>query len=547
MKKIISFVLFLICASYAVAQDRYIVFFKDKANTPYQLSNPSAFLSQRAVERRTRMAIAIDSLDIPVNATYVSAIAQTGARILNTSRWFNSVTIQADTNQVIAVGALNYVDKYVKVFGANLHRVHQANKFTEPDFKVNTAQRAASLGSYGGATNQTQMIHTDALHAAGFTGKNTVIAVIDAGFSYANTHPAFDSLRIQNRILGTWNFSDNQANVYGFSTHGTSVLSCMAALVPDSMIGTAPHAKYYLLRSEEEATEYAVEEYNWAAAAEYADSVGADIINSSLGYTDFDAHSQSYTYADMNGNTATVTKAARFASAKGVLVVNSAGNSGNSPWFYIGAPADAEEVFTIGALDPSGTIAGFSSNGPTSDNRTKPDVSAQGGPAFLARAFSGSYGYGSGTSFSSPIMAGFSACAWELYKTTKPNSKPADIKNWIKQYSDRASQPNNQYGFGIPDGAKLLLNASVDDTPTSSYKLFPNPVKDILYINVNNGNNRQWDLKIADPLGKILYNASFSTVELMLGINIPANISKGFYIISLTTENDSYKKVFIKE
>lgn len=548
MKKLVIVCFLLVTALSSYSQDRYIIFLKDKANTPYQLNNPSAFLTARAIARRTNMNITIDSADIPVNSSYVSSIANSGAKILNRSRWFNTVTVQADTTQVIAIGALNFVDSYVKVFGANLHKGKiTKNKFDEPSFEQLPLQKSRSLGSYGGALNQTQMIGADALHAAGYTGKNSVIAVIDAGFFNADIHPAFDSMRIQNRLLGTWNFSDNTANVYGFSNHGTSVLSCIGALVPDSMIGTAPHASFYLLRSEEEATEYEVEEYNWAAAAEFADSVGADVINSSLGYTEFDAKSQNHTYADMNGNTAVVTLAAKMANNKGVLVVNSAGNSGNDSWFFVGAPADAEEVFTIGALNPQGSIAGFSSNGPTSDGRIKPDVSAQGAPAYLARPGNLSYGTGSGTSFSSPIMAGFSACAFELYKTSHPHAKPADVKAWIKQYSDRASLPNNQYGFGIPDGGKLLLNASVESTSKNKYKIYPNPSNNTIYIDVNNGNNRMWDLQICDPLGKVLYSNSFSTIDLMMGIEIPANISRGFYIISVSTENDSFKQVIIKE
>jgi serine protease AprX len=546
MKRILISFLFLISVLNVIAQDRYVVFLKDKANTPYQLNNPSAFLSQRAIERRIKMGIVIDSLDIPVNASYVSGIAGTGAKVLNRSRWFNSMIVQADTNQIIAVGALNYVEGYVKVFGANLQRVAVKPKYEEAKAMDASNERKIALGGYGGATNQNQMLNADLLHNAGYTGKQTVIAVIDAGFTNTDEHRAFDSIRLQNRILGTWDFSRNDAYVYDFSGHGTSVLSCIAANVPDTMIGTAPHAKFYLLRSEEEATEYEVEEYNWAAAAEYADSVGADIINSSLGYTEFDARSQNHTYADMNGNTAVVTLAAKMASNKGVLVVNSAGNSGNDTWFHIGAPADAEEVFSIGAVQSDRSIAGFSSRGPTSDQRIKPDVSAQGAPAYVART-SGGFGTGSGTSFSGPIIAGFTACAMELYKISHPNAKPAEIKAWIKKYSDRANQPDNEYGYGIPDGSKLLLNASIDTNPNKSFKLYPNPNTGTLYIDVNNGNNQQWNLQVLDIMGKILYSQPFSTIELLMGIELPANISRGFYIISLSTEKDSFKQVFIRE
>ncbi len=546
MKKVFFGLLLLVSVINAIAQDRYVVFFKDKANSPYQLNNPSAYLTQRAIDRRVRMGIAIDSADIPVNASYLSGVASKGAKILNSSRWFNSTIVQADTTQIIAVGALNYVHSYIKVFGANLQKTKIGPKFDEVKAENGSANKNKALGGYGGAGNQTQMLNADLLHNAGYTGKNMVIAVIDAGFNNTETHTAFDSIRANNKILGTWDFSKNNAFVYDYSNHGTSVLSCIAANVPDTMIGTAPHASFYLLRSEEEATEYEVEEYNWAAAAEYADSVGADIINSSLGYTEFDAPSQNHTYADMNGNTAVVTLAAKKASSKGVLVVNSAGNSGNDAWFHIGAPADAEEVFSIGAVQSDRGIAGFSSRGPSSDQRIKPDVSAQGAPAYIARS-SGGFGTGSGTSFSGPIIAGFSACAWELYKVNHPNSTPAQVKAWIKQYADRANQPDNEYGYGIPDGSKLLLNASVDTSPSVDYNIYPNPNNGTLYVKVKSGNNTTWNLQISDMLGKILYAQPFNTIDLLMGIELPANISRGFYIISLSSENDAYKQVFIRE
>ncbi len=546
MKKLFIVFILMFTTWSIFAQDRYVVFFRNKANSPYQINNPSAFLSQRAIERRQRMSIPIDSADLPVNPSYIEGVASKGARILNRSRWFNSAIVEADTAEIIAVGGLNYVHTYIKVFGANLHKTTTPKKFDVVSDAEPSAYRNKTLGNYGGAGNQTQMINADLLHNAGYTGKDMVIAVIDAGFTNTNTHRAFDSLRAQNRILGTWDFSLNNANVYGYSNHGTSVLSCMGANVPDTMIGTAPHAKYYLLRSEEEATEYVVEEYNWAAAAEHADSVGADIINSSLGYTEFDAKSQNHTYADMNGNTAIVTLAAKLASSKGVLVVNSAGNSGNDPWFHIGAPADAEEVFTIGAVQSNRDIAGFSSRGPSSDNRIKPDVSAQGTPAYIARS-SGGYGTGSGTSFSGPIIAGFSACAWELYRVNHPNSTPAQVKQWIKLFSDRATNPNNEYGYGIPNGSKLLLNANVGTSPTTKFNLYPNPNQGTLFVQVNHPNITNWDLQISDMLGKVIYEQNFATLDLLLGIELPKNISRGFYIIFLKNGETAHKQVFIRE
>ena len=547
MKKIL--LLILIAISFQTfGQDRYVIFLKDKINSPYYLSNPTAFLSAKAIARKNAMNISIDSTDIPVNPSYIQSIANTGAKILNTSRWFNTVTVQADTQQVINIGALPYVSSYKKVYGTNLFRAQRENKF-ESFYKEenNTVNNFQFIGNYGGADNQVKMIKADQLHLSNYTGRSMTIAVIDAGFRNANTHKAFDSLRAQNKILGTWDFSRNHPYVYDFSNHGTSVLSCISANVPDSMIGTAPHASVYLLRSEEEAEEYIVEEYNWLAAAEFADSVGVDIINSSLGYTTYDANSQSHDYTDLDGNTTLITRAANIASNKGILVVNSAGNSGSNPWFYIGAPADGTEVFSIGSVGFDQTLSSFSSHGPTSAGLTKPDVVAQGGPSFIARANTGSFGYGSGTSFSGPIIAGFSACAWELYKTNHPQSKPSELKAWIKMYSNNASTPNNDYGWGLPDGAKLLLNTSIEANKSERVYVYPNPNKGFLQINLEGQNNINYQLNITDLLGKVLYTQTFSSIELLNGIELPYYITNGIYILSLESDTNNYKIRFIRE
>lgn len=547
MKKLFLFVLVLISLE-SFAQDRYIIFLKNKDNSPYDFNAPTTYLSNKALLRRAAMRIAIDSSDLPVNPVYLQAIANTGAKILNTSRWFNTVTVQADTQQVINIGSLNYVQSYKKVYGVNLHRAQAKNKFDEFYKEENTNQNNYQfIGNYGGADNQIKMLKAEQLHLSNFTGKSMTIAVIDAGFRNTDTHRAFDSLRANNKILGTWDFSRNHPYVYDFSNHGTSVLSCIAANVPDSMIGTAPHASVYLLRSEEEAEEYLVEEYNWTAAAEFADSVGADIINSSLGYTTYDANSQSHTYADLDGNTTVITRAANIASSKGVLVVNSAGNSGSSSWFYMGAPADGTEVFSIGSVGPDQTISGFSSHGPTSAGETKPDVVAQGGPAYIARANNGSFGFGSGTSFSGPIIAGFSACAWELYKVSHPLSKPAELKAWIKQNSNNANNPNNEYGWGLPDGSKLLLNAGLEQNKNKDIIIYPNPNKGFLQIKLVDQINKSYQVIIADLLGKVVYSQTFTSIELFNGIELPSNVSKGIYLLSLESNEYNYKIRFIRE
>ena len=523
----------------ALAQDRYIIFLKDKANSPFSINNPSEYLSARAIARRTRMNIPIDSLDIPVNPAYVTAIKNTGAIVLNKSKWLNTITIQADTAQAIAIGNLSYVKRYKKVFGTNVHKT-SINKFPEENI-VNPSNRIDS-SKYGNAWNQTKMLNADFLHQSGLTGSTMQIAIIDAGFRNTNTHTAFDSLRLKNQIIGTWNFTDNTSFVYDYSNHGTSVLSCIGANVPDTMIGMAPDAKFYLLKTEEEATEYIVEEYNWAAAAEYADSAGADIINSSLGYTEYDAASQSYTYADMNGSTAPVTIAADLAVDKGVLVINSAGNSGGGAWFYIGAPADGKNVLSVGAVDPSKIIAGFSSNGPTADGRTKPDVVAQGGPAWIAKANTGGFGFGSGTSFSGPIIAGFSACAFELYKIQYPGANPLQFKAWMKEHADNSLNPNNQYGWGLPNGRKLFDVLGIN-LSKNKISLYPNPVNDYCQFNLVNIQNAE--IAIYSSAGAFIQKEKLASENGCFRFST-ANINPGLYVIKIQTEASVYSMTFLK-
>ncbi|HTF04234.1 MAG TPA: S8 family serine peptidase, partial [Bacteroidia bacterium] len=355
------------------AQTKYWVQFTDKGNNPYSLSNPSAYLSARAIQRRTNQAIPIDSLDLPCTPMYVAGVAATGVTIHAQSKWLNGVVIiTSDTNALIAIAALPYVADTLFV-GLRTTNTGDDVKFSDETFEAidgstqRTGDVESTMLSYGTAFDQANQVGAVCLHNAGYTGAGMVIAVIDAGFRDVDIHPIYDSLRINGQILGTWDFVANDTSVYEDNTHGAMVLSCMGANIPGTMVGTAPHADYWLLRSEEAATEYIIEEYLWSCAAEYADSVGADLINSSLGYTQFDDPAQNHVYADMNGDIAPSTRAADYAASRGIVVVNSAGNSGQNPWFYIGAPADADSILSVGAVDVNGNIAGFSSHGPTSD------------------------------------------------------------------------------------------------------------------------------------------------------------------------------------
>jgi serine protease AprX len=391
MKKLTAFFTFLFIITFAVSQvapNRYWVKFTDKNNTPFSIGNPDAFLSQKAIDRRIAHDIAIVENDLPVDPVYIQGVINTGATLLNVSKWFNSVTVFTSNPSVVAaINALPYVlsveksipnpgiirEKFVKPFFE--HETY--SKIPEGDFlKSGTS---GLVYNYGQAYNQINMLNGILLHNDGYDGEGMTIAVLDAGFLNANTIPAFDYLWDNGKILGYKDFV-NPANpdIFGSHSHGTSVLSTMGANLPGQMVGTAPQASYWLLRSEDGSTEFLIEELNWVSAAEFADSVGADIINSSLGYTVYDDPSQSYSYNDMDGNTAPVTIGADLAVSKGMIVVNSAGNSGSSNWLYIGAPADGDSVFSIGAVNSSGSYASFSSIGPTYDGRIKTQCGGSG-------------------------------------------------------------------------------------------------------------------------------------------------------------------------
>ncbi len=554
MTKQVLFVSFLLLSHITFAQDKYIVRFTDKNNFTYSLANPQAFLTQKAIDRRNHQNIALDSSDLPVNDTYIQGVINAGATVLNRSKWFNSATIQTSNPAVLsAIAALPYVQSTTNIARIT-HTPSAHNKFdTERIEPVKpcaiTAQRTTSF-NYGNGSNQTTMININALHDLGYTGEGMTIAVIDAGFNSADVMPCFDSLRANNQILGTWDFVHQETNVYDDYYHGSAVLSCMAANVPGDLVGTAPKANYWLLESEDASTEYIIEEYNWASAAEFADSVGADVINSSLGYTDFDSpfESTSHTYADMDGNTAPCTIAADKAVSKGMIVVNSAGNSGGGPWQYIGAPADGDSVLSIGAVDASGNYAFFSSTGPTSDGRIKPDVADQGQDAYVFIPGGTTSQPGNGTSFASPIMAGAVTCLWQAW----PNRTNMDIIRAVKQSASQFNNPDSLLGYGIPNfgNANLIVSSNFQEV-NYGINVFPNPIINGQPINIQIVNDSQQvlNLELTDMLGKVYYEHQYPIKGYAINeisFTPPSGMSSGIYFLRMQTEDHSYLKKVMK-
>jgi serine protease AprX len=458
-------ILILLVAVFATAgncfsQTRYIIKLKDKAGTPFTLSNPGQFLSQRAIARRTRHNIAIDSADLPVIKRYVDSIRLAGAvTILNTSKWLNQVCFQtSDAAAIAKINGFPFVTGSVLAIGARNAQQNAVNKALDvsgiysPTSPL-TPQGANEVFNYGQSFGQVNLHNGQFLHRRGFTGAGMQMAVTDAGFFRYLSLPTFDSARNNGQVLGTWDFVTNTTSVDEDHPHGMQCLSTILANIPGVFVGTAPKTSVYLFRTEDAATEYPVEEQNWAAGAEMADSLGVDLMSVSLGYTLFDNSVYNHTYADMNGNTTIISRAADMAAKKGMLVVVAAGNEGNGSWRFISAPADADSVLTVGAVNTNRQVAGFSSYGPTSDGQVKPDVAAVGQGAIVANTFNGQPSGGNGTSFACPNMAGIATCLWQAF----PEVNNMSIIDALRKSADKADAPDTRTGFGIPDAKKATV------------------------------------------------------------------------------------------
>lgn len=555
MKKILPLAFLFAFALNVSAQTpmKYWVQFTDKGNNTFSISNPSAYLSPRALQRRATQGIAIDSLDLPCSPVYVAGIAATGVTVHAQSKWLNGVVIiTADTNQLNAVAALPYVSgtSFVGLRTANTEDV----KFSDETFAPvdNTNQRTGDVEStmlnYGQAYDQANQVGAVCLHNAGYTGEGIVIAVIDAGFRDVDVHTMFDSLRTNGQILGTWDFVAGDTSVYEDNSHGAMVLSCMGGNLPGTHVGTAPGADYWLLRSEEAATEYIIEEYLWSCAAEYADSVGADLINSSLGYTQFDDPSQNHTYADMNGDIAPSTRAADFAATRGIVVVNSAGNSGQSSWYFIGAPADADSIIAVGAVNASGTIAGFSSHGPTPDGRVKPDACARGENASIVD-LGGTVQFGNGTSFASPVLCGAVACLWQAH----PAQSNMTIVNTVRQSGSQFFSPDSSYGYGIPDlcAASLYLSGStfVPGNDDTMLEVGANPFTSAISFTFYSAFDQDITVRLYDVHGKLVTQESMFAAGGALNyysINQLEAVAAGMYVLQVTAGNEVHTRNVVK-
>ena len=421
----------------------YRVSLTDKEGTPYAIDHPTRFLSRRAVERRRRQGLAVDSTDLPVSPRYVKMLHREGVSIIGKSRWQNTLLVRVkDTTLVGQLRQLPCV-KGCKLVWLSPDSITPDRRTKYHDHFEPHDSLANEL--YGTAAAQTSSLNGDQLHKSGLLGKGMMIAILDGGFKNADRIPEFQKIDIR----GWHDFvSPEEPALFSETDHGTKVLSVMGAYHPHVFIGTAPKASYWLLRSEDQQTEQEVEEDYWTMAAEFADSVGCDVINSSLGYNEYDYKWMSYRQWQLDGQTAFISRSAAMLSRKGIVLCNSAGNSGMGPWKKIGVPADADHILTIGAISDVETqrIAAFSSVGPSQDGRVKPDVVALGAPARVISG-RGTITDSMGTSFSSPVVCGLVACLWQGL----PHRSAEEIMDIVRQSGHNYLHPDNIYGYGVPD------------------------------------------------------------------------------------------------
>jgi subtilisin family serine protease len=417
---------------------KYRILLSDKSATTFSLQHPEAFLSAKAIARRTRQHLSIDSTDIPVCDKYIEEIRKQGVKIVAKGKWNNFVTVSCNNPQKIEkIKKLNFVRSIELVW----RRPAKYSPSTDKrDSLINVMAKSDSI--YGASLKQIKLCNGIKLHDSGYRGKGMVIAIIDAGYHNAD---AITGLK-NTHILGTHDFVDSHSDIFAKSHHGLAVLSIMGMNMPHYMIGSAPEASYWLLRSEDEESENIVEHDYWSEAIEFADSVGVDVVNSSLGYYVYDDTTKNMRFCDLDGKSCLISKEASMAASKGIVLVNSAGNTGNGPWKKISVPADAKDILTVGATHDTGILASFSSIGNSADGRIKPDISAMG----FYDAVMGTDGtitHGNGTSFASPLMCGLVACLWQAY----PKLTAKQLMEIIRLSGDRAECPDNIYGYGIPD------------------------------------------------------------------------------------------------
>ncbi len=513
----ITFFLLILCfplfAQKQANSYRFRIYLKDKGATEFLLSQPETFLTPKAIERKERQSIPIDSLDLPVSPEYFQSISRSGGKIVAFSKWFKTITAELqDSLQIDEILKLPFVESVKYVWrGSEKAWNYSRQRLALQEYPENRTPE----NPWGITEKQFDLHNAKNLLTNGYSGKGIAIGIIDGGFKNADVMPLFENVK----ICGAKNFVPN-GDLYSSTNHGTKVLSTIAVNMPYVMMGSAPEADFYLFRSEDETSEFPVEEDYWVRAVEYADSLGLDLINTSLGYADFDDKNLSYTTNDLDGKTSFMSHASDKAFEKGLFLITSAGNEGNKNWGKITAPADAFDVLTVGAVDCNGMIARFSSKGYTADNRVKPDVVSVGkGTAVISSK--GTFEFSNGTSFASPFMAGLVASLWSI----NPSLDRYEIIDIVRKSSDRYNSPDSIYGYGIPDFGKAMqmtlqtIPVSGNTVTEKDFSVSKPDDKTFLFtLNNSQSDTKKWQVNLLDESGNLLQSATFETESVQLAL-----------------------------
>lgn len=528
----------------------YRLKFTDKTNTPFSIQNPEAFLSVKAIERRENQNIVINERDLPIDPNYVAQILSfSSTHYVTHSKWFNQLVITCDdTNDINIIKNFPFVESSEKVMQSLASEKSGIDKLSISSPKTSVVVNPHY--PYGKTYAQNHLHEVDYMHDLGFNGQGVDIAVIDAGFENVNTLNGLSHLFETGQILSTYDFVNKEISVSEDHYHGSAVLSLMAGYIPGEFYGTAISANYHLLRSEDANGEYIIEEDFWVRAAEYADSAGCDIINTSLGYTTFDDSTQNHTYAEMDGNTTLIARASDLVCSKGILCVTSAGNLGDSNWGYISTPADADSVLTIGAIDIDNNIASFSSFGPSADNDLKPNLVSVGWNAQLIAPWDNQIIQGNGTSFSAPMVSGMAACLWQAL----PSLNNMELKTLLEETASETNQPDTIKGYGYPRifeaySSKTGITHQNPDG-IKIQKLYPNPLfrNTPVYLLLGSNEDTEVEVLLIDITGQIVMKqAAFLNAGINL-VTLPDGFSIASGIYSIVVQNStqmSLKKIVV--
>ena len=529
MKKLLLLFAFLISSQFFAQEDAW-VYLKDKPNSETYLATPLKMLSQRALDRRARQNIEVDVIDVPIDDAYYSQIeSASGITVKAKSKWLNAIHVFGLQEDISNLKTNFTFIESIEFANDGLNAKGKRNKHSSKSNHQNKFAEMKADYNYGVAETQITMLKGDFLHQEGFTGSGMHIAVIDAGFPNVDQLQAFQKIRDNNQILGGYDFVNRSKSYFTGHNHGTNVLSDIAGYIEGVFVGTAPDASFYLFITEIIDKEVPLEESLWVEAAERADSLGVDVINTSLGYTTFDNPNYNYSYADMDGKTAFISRGADIIASRGMILVTSAGNSGSNSWKYMGAPGDAASVFTVGAVNASEDIASFSSFGPTSDGRVKPDVLAHGENVFVIDHQIGTPKPSNGTSFSSPVMTGVVACFWQA----TPELTSTQVMQKIRESADRYSNPDEQYGYGIPNfktAYETVLNVDKQNFINTT-AIYPNPVSASFTLKMSRNDLNGVYVKIYNLLGKKVYEQG-NLKSSVLNVSV---LNSGIYILKITS------------